>query len=99
MIQLRYTTWRRLMRLGTGLLVFYFVGGFYFGEKSWVWVFDVLFWVVVVGSIVFNLAVQLLKKAGLLEFTYTEKDRASYLYNVEKLHQQMTENRRERRRE
>jgi hypothetical protein len=96
---LRYQTWRRSFPLGVGAIALCFAGGYYFREERWVWVFEVLFWVVVAGSISFNLAISLLKEAGLLEFTYTDADRASYLYNMEPLHRRMAENPRNRKRE
>jgi hypothetical protein len=99
MITLRYQTWRRSFPLGAGAIALCFAGGYYFREERWVWMFEVLFWVVVVGCIAFNLVISLLKKAGLLKFTYTDADRASYLYNMEPLQRQMSENRRNRKRE
>ena len=91
---LRYRTWRCSILLGAGLIALSFVGGICFCEERWASVFDLLFWAVVVVVVVFNIAVRLLKKGGLLEFTYTEADRASYFYNMEKLQGQVTESRR-----
>lgn len=99
MIKLRYTMLRRFIHLGVGLIVLCFAGGYYFREGPGVFLFEVLGWGVVVVCVVFNVVVGLLQKAGLLEFTYTEVDRCSYMYNQEKLYQQMTENRRARKRE
>jgi hypothetical protein len=92
---LPYRTWRRSILLGAGLIALSFVGGICFCEERWAFVFDLLFWAVVV-VVVFNIAVRLLNKGGLLEFTYTEADRASYFYNMEKLQRQVTESRRAR---
>jgi hypothetical protein len=99
MIKLRCTILRRSIHLGVGLILLCIAGGYYFREEPWVFLFEVLGWCVVVMSIVSNIVVSLLRKAGLLEFTYTEVDRCSYLYNQEKLHKQVSENRRARKRE
>lgn len=99
MIQLRYTILRRSIHLGVGLIVLCLAGGYYFREEPWGFLFEVLGWGVAVVSVVFNIGVGLLQKAGLLEFTYTEVDRCSYMYHQEKQHQQMTKNRRARKRE
>jgi len=98
-MKLRYATWRRSVTLGGVIIALCFAGGIFYREERWVGVFDVLRWLVVAGGVTFHVVVTLLKKTGLLEFTYTEADRASYLYNMEELHRQMTGNRRARKRE
>ena len=99
MIKLRCTILRRSIHLGVGLILLCIAGGYYFREEPWVFLLEVLGWCVAVVSAVFNIVVSLLQKAGLLEFTYTEVDRCSYLYNQKKVYQQMTENRRAKKRE
>ncbi|MCW1926655.1 hypothetical protein OKA05_29145 [Luteolibacter arcticus] len=96
---MRYQTWRRSITLGALLLAACFAGGILCREERWVVVFEVLLWVVWASSVVFHVVVALLQKFGMLEFSYTEADKNSYLYNIEKLHRQMSENRRARKRE
>ena len=74
MMRMRHSTWRRAVHLGVGLIVLCFAGGIYFREERRVSGFEILRVTVIV--------VALLQKAGLLEFTYTEADRVSYLYNM-----------------
>ena len=99
MMTLRYQTWRRSFPLGVVVIALCFACEIAFSERPWAMVFSFLFWAVIVASIVFNIAVGLLRKAGLLEFTYTDADRASYLYNMEKAQRAMIANRRARKRE
>ena len=99
MMTLRYSTWRRSIPLGAVLMGLCFAGEIVFRERPWAVVFPILFWAVMITSVIFNLAVGLLKKAGLLEFTYTDADRASYFYDMEQQHRLMRENRRARKRE
>ena len=98
-MKMRYTTWRHTFPLFWGLMAVSVAGQIYFREVPLSVAFEVLMWVVIVVSVGFHVVVSLLQKAGLLEFTYTEKDRASYLYNQKKLHQQMSEKQRARKRE
>jgi len=99
MMRMRHSTWRRAVHLGVGLIVLCFAGGIYFREERGVAGFEILGLTVIVVSTAFHIVVALLQKAGLLEFSYTEADRVSYLYNMKKLHRQMTDNRRARKRE
>ena len=99
MIKLRYSTWRRSIPLFWALIVPCIAGAVYFSEVPLGSVFEVLIVAVFVVGVAFHIVVSLLEKAGLLEFTYTEADRFSYLYNAEKLQRQMSENRRTRKRE
>jgi hypothetical protein len=99
MIKLRYSIWRRSIPLGAAFIALCFAGMATFGEGVWGSVLWILLVTAVVVNIAFQIVVSLFEKAGLLEFTYTEADRSSSLYNMEKLQRQMTENRRARKRE
>jgi len=98
-MKLRYTTWRRSITLAWVSILLCFAGLVAFPDQGWSTVFPYLIQAVIVASILFHLVVALLRKAGLLEFTYSDADRASYLYNMEGLHRQMTANRCGRKRE
>lgn len=80
--------------LGALLLAVSFAGGIFYGDGRWSFVVDLLFWIVLVGSVAFHGAVSLLRKLGMLEFTYTDADRSSYFYSAEETYRQMKELRR-----
>jgi hypothetical protein len=91
---LRYRTWRRSLALGALLIAGCFAGGIVFRDERWVLVFKILGGAVAVVSVAFHAAVALLRKSGMLEFSYSEEDKFSYLYHQESLYRQMKEQRR-----
>lgn len=91
MLTMRYQTYRRIVFLGSWLLFLCFLGMIFFRTSGWVIVFEILFWAMWVGGTAFHVIVRILRATGNLEFTYTDADRSSMLYNAEQLHRQMKE--------
>ena len=90
MITLRYQTIRRSLSCGSILLMLSFVLPMFF-RIPWVAVVcEILFVVLIASSAGLALAVGILRKLGKLQWVCTEKDRSSYLFNMERLHQQTT---------
>ncbi|MCW1884526.1 hypothetical protein OKA04_07265 [Luteolibacter flavescens] len=99
MISLRYTIWRRAFALGPLCLLGGFAGLMFYGEESWSFVFRILIYAGVVVPAIFILVVGILRKLRLLEFTYSEADKNSYLFNQERSHRQMMDSMRGKREE
>ena len=96
---IRYRTWRRSIALGAALVMLSFVVPIFSGA-AWVrTACEILFWTALVGSVGFQLAIVVLRRLRILEFSYTEADRNSYLYNMEPIYRQMRDFRRGKKRD
>jgi hypothetical protein len=96
---IRYRTWRRSITLGAALMMLSFVVPIFWGEEWIRTACDILFWTSLLGSVGFQLAIAVLRRLGIFEFSYTEADRNSYLYNMESMHRQMRDFRRGKKRD
>lgn len=96
---MRYRTWRRSIALGAAMLMSSFVVPIFFAAEWVGTACEILFWMSLVGSVAFQLAILVLLRLGIFEFSYTEADRNSYLYNMESVHRQMRDFRREKKRD
>jgi hypothetical protein len=96
---IRYRTWRRTIALGAAVLMSSFVLPIFFGAEWVGTACEILFWTSLVGSVGFQLAIVVLRRLGIVEFSHTEADRNSYLYNMEPMHRQMRDFRRRKKRD
>src|SRR5688572_30161168 len=86
---MRYQTYRRVHAFGSLLLIPSLIAPAFLRSEWLGFAYSIVFWSVVVVFLTFHLAVVALRAAGKLEFTYTDADRRSYLYNADVLYQQM----------
>jgi hypothetical protein len=91
---MRYRTWRRSIAIGALLLMLFFVLPMFLRAEGLRTACEILFWTTLVVSVGFQLTIAVLRKLGVLGFSYTDADRNSYLYNMEPTHRQMRDFRR-----
>lgn len=90
---MRYRTWRRSVALGAAVLMLTFVVPIFLGGERVGMACEILFWTSLVGSVGLQLAIVVLRRLGILGFSYTDADRNSYLYNMESMYRQMRDSR------
>lgn len=96
---MRYRTWRRSITVGALLSMLFFVLPM-FSQAKWLrTACEILFWATLAGFLVFHVTIAVLRKLGVLGFSYTDSDRNSYLYNMESTHRQMRDFRRPKKRD
>ena len=96
---LRYRTWRHVFAAGVVGWILSFLSPVCFGPEGIGRVLQVAGWLIAGTSVLVAVGVDVLRKLGVLEFSYTEKDFSSYLYNADKCYQQMRNFRRAKKRE
>ena len=95
----RYRTLRRVFAAGVLAAILSFWGPVCFGPEGPGRILEIVGWLIAGASVIFVAVTDILRKLGVLEFRYTEKDFSSYLYSADKCYQQMQDRRRAKKRE
>ena len=96
---LRYRTFRRVFAAGVVGWILSFLGPICFGPEGMGTALQVLGWLIAGAGVMLCAGMDVLRKLGVVEFSYTEKDFSSYLYNADKCYQQMRKCRRAKKRD